>query len=59
MLMENKVQMNIRVPVNVRDWARNKAEKNHRSLASFITVVLEQLMQEEYILQIEREVENK
>lgn len=57
--MENKVQMNIRVPVNVRDWARNKAEKNHRSLASFITVVLEQLIQEEYILQIEREVENK
>lgn len=42
--MESKVQMNIRVPIDIRDWARNEAEKNHRSLASFITVVLENLM---------------
>lgn len=45
--MKNRVQMNIRIPIDIRDWAKQMAENNHRSLASFITVVLEELKEKE------------
>lgn len=45
--MKQQVQMNIRISKDLRDWAKKSAESDHRSLASFITVVLKDCKQQE------------
>lgn len=44
--MENNndlVQMNVRIPLNLKKWAEKKAKKDKRSLNSTIAFILEEL----------------
>lgn len=40
---DDLVQMNVRIPRNLKKWAENKARKDRRSLNSTIAFILEEL----------------
>lgn len=54
--MQERVQMNIRISKDLRDWAKKSAESNHRSLSNFITVVLKDCKQQEAKQEIRKKI---
>lgn len=54
-IMHKDTQMNIRVPIDIKNWAKKSAKANRRSLTSLIVVALEELRKkEEYQLRQEK-----
>ena len=59
-LMQKNIQMNIRIPLEIMDWAKKTAKTNRRSLTSFIVMTLEELKsKEEQLCDKERGKERK